>query len=308
MNSYLNSNQKPDYPGTISYDNFYAQLSPKFGIINSQNTSATTTNQKYRGISLSNQRPLTAAITNQKKRTKSNQRFKTINHESDNYSQRPASIEHSLSAQNLMMSRLSSKNSNNNIDRSKMIKSLLIPNYSQHLSKSTKDLSIYNEMIQSKQREKEMLKHHIQLMKKQILQQDLTNGKVKKSCEKIDQESKKISALNYRTKNENLLMGKELENCRKEFMTANILKQQADFRKNELAKRLNEEKDLIIQLKNIVKRLNKEITNTNNDKDRIRSELIITDKTKSQLRDKIIKLRQESQLFYKRAQRNIMTN
>lgn len=58
-------------------------------------------------------------------------------------------------------------------------------------------------------------------------------------------------------------MYKEHEMCRKEYVAANILKNQAELRRNEITKRLNEEAELIVQLKEIVKKLNKEITNTN---------------------------------------------
>lgn len=58
-------------------------------------------------------------------------------------------------------------------------------------------------------------------------------------------------------------MSKEHQMCRKEYVAATILKNQAELRKAEINKRLNEEADLIIQLKDIVKKLNKEITNTN---------------------------------------------
>jgi hypothetical protein len=43
-------------------------------------------------------------------------------------------------------------------------------------------------------------------------------------------------------------------------------------------KRLGEEKELISTLREIVKKLNKEISNTNSDKDRIRADYIKSEK------------------------------
>jgi hypothetical protein len=66
------------------------------------------------------------------------------------------------------------------------------------------------------------------------------------------------------------------------------------MRSNELSYRLQEEKQLVMTLKDIVKKLNKEITNTNSEKDRLRDEFIKSEKTKEQLKDKIIKLSKET--------------
>ena len=47
--------------------------------------------------------------------------------------------------------------------------------------------------------------------------------------------------------------------------------------------------------------MNLEITATNSDKDKIRSEYMKTEKLKEQTIDKLQKVHEESQLFYKRA-------
>lgn len=47
-----------------------------------------------------------------------------------------------------------------------------------------------------------------------------------------------------------------------------------------MAKRLNEERELISTLREIVKKLNKEISSTNSDKDKIRNEYIKSEKMK----------------------------
>ncbi|CDW82981.1 UNKNOWN [Stylonychia lemnae] len=143
--------------------------------------------------------------------------------------------------------------------------------------------------------------------KSQNLRSQMKSLQVPAYSSHLSKSTKDLSVYNQRTANQNLLMNKELEVCRKEFLTANIMKQQADIRKNELQSRISEERQLVHQLKEIVKRLNKEITNCQSDKDRIRNETMVSEKMKQQLRDKIFKLKQESQLFYKRAQRNIFT-
>lgn len=101
------------------------------------------------------------------------------------------------------------------------------------------------------------------------------------------------------------MIAKEIEVSKKEFMHASAIKSQADLKRNELLRRVEEEKELINTLRDIVKKLNKEITNTTSDKDRLRQEFLKQEKMKEQLQDKIVKTYNESQLFYKRAHKNI---
>lgn len=77
-----------------------------------------------------------------------------------------------------------------------------------------------------------------------------------------------------------MLLQKEIETCRKEVVTASVIKHHADSRKNEIVKRLNEEKQLVNTLKEIVKKMNLEISATNSEKDKIRNEYIKSEKLK----------------------------
>mmetsp|Transcript_27701 Transcript_27701/g.20805 ORF Transcript_27701/g.20805 Transcript_27701/m.20805 type:complete len:111 (-) Transcript_27701:78-410(-) len=101
-----------------------------------------------------------------------------------------------------------------------------------------------------------------------------------KKQEKLDQDRKKISSVTYRLGNQSVLLDKELEQTKKEMTMALMIKDQAERRRMELARRLREEKELIATLRELVKKYNKEITNTNSDKDVLRGEVLKTEKLK----------------------------
>ena len=82
-------------------------------------------------------------------------------------------------------------------------------------------------------------------------------------------------------------MAKELEVCKKEFNQASFAKQQADIRRNELQNRVMEESQLINTLKEIVKKLNKEITSCQIEKVKLKIECVKSDKLKQQVLDRL---------------------
>lgn len=69
-----------------------------------------------------------------------------------------------------------------------------------------------------------------------------------------------------------------------------------------------EEKHLVATLKDIVRKLNKEITSTGNEKDKLRIEYLKSEKLKQQVKDRRDKLVAENYKFFQSAHSNMYSN
>jgi len=71
-----------------------------------------------------------------------------------------------------------------------------------------------------------------------------------------------VKASHSRKESDGYYRDKESEVSRKEYLSYQVLKFQAEIRRSEAERRLNEESGLIKTLKKIVRRLNKKIADT----------------------------------------------
>lgn len=101
------------------------------------------------------------------------------------------------------------------------------------------------------------------------------------------------------------LIKTEIKELQKEITQNALLKQRYDRNKIELLKYAVEEKSKIVTLKQIIKKLNLELTNTNADKEKIKFDFIMTEKQKSQVLEKLLKVNATGHEFFARAQSNI---